>query len=77
MLEPWVRTGDLQTLFSHLNPLNGVSPGASEGQDWCGHAEPSTDFMLSGFEEGPGIISGQVQGATHGGELGVLGETPS
>ena len=33
--------------------------------------------MLSGFEEGPGIISGQVQGATHGGELGVLGETPS
>ena len=30
VLESWVRTGDLQTLFSHLDPLNGVSPGASE-----------------------------------------------
>ena len=30
--------------------------------------------MLSGLEEGPGSISGQVQGATHGGELGVQGE---
>lgn len=30
VLEPWVRTGDLQTLFNHMNPLNGVSPGASE-----------------------------------------------
>lgn len=30
VLELWVRTGDLQTLFSHLNPLNGVSPGVSE-----------------------------------------------
>ena len=86
--EPCVGTGGLQTLLSHLNPLDGASPGAPTllwrrlrvRLVWPWAAKHRTRARqgggLVGLEEGPGSVSGQWCGAARGPELGVLDEAP-